>query len=183
MEFCSERLYFREFNSDDYYLYSSIYSDDQVMKYAYTDRITNEEAMAEAFGKLLQSRCGKGRSYFEFAVFLRKNQEEFIGCAIILLDFHLSLVKHGEIGYYLLPKYWGRGYATEISAALTDFCFKELRVHKVVASCNANNTQSEKIMIKMGMIKEGELRKERYKNGEWVNELRYGILFDEWENR
>ncbi len=56
-------------------------------------------------------------------------------------------------------------------------------MHKVVASCNANNYQSEKIMKKIGMVKEGLLRKERFKNGRWDDELRYGLLVEEWEGR
>ena len=35
---------------------------------------------------------------------------------------------------------------------------------------------------KVGMTKEGELRKVRFKNGMWVNEYIYGILAEEWES-
>ena len=35
-------------------------------------------------------------------------------------------------------------------------------------------------MIKVGMTKEGELKKVRFKNGVWDDEKHYGILIDEW---
>jgi ribosomal-protein-alanine N-acetyltransferase len=88
---------------------------------------------------------------------------------------------YGEIGYFLLLAYWGKGYATEIAAALTRFCFEELRFHKVCASCHALNTASENVMKKLGLTKEGVLRRRRYKNDVWHDEIRYGILIEEWE--
>lgn len=87
----------------------------------------------------------------------------------------------GEIGYFLLPSFWGNGFATEIANTLIKMCFRQINLHRIVASCNANNLQSEKIMKKVGMIKEGEFRKARFKNGQWDNEMRYSILIDEWK--
>lgn len=36
-------------------------------------------------------------------------------------------------------------------------------------------------MKKAGMLKEGELRKVRFKNSRWDNEQHYSILMEEWE--
>ena len=181
MDFQSERLTFREFETKDYDLFSSVYSNGQIMRYAYMDQINSEEEMIEYFNNVLKNnKDEKKRSIYELAVFLKK-ERFFIGIAVILMGYHISKVKHGEIGYFLLPQFWGKGYATEISKTLTGICFRELKVHKVAASCNVNNTSSENIMKKIGMIKEGELRKERYKDGGWHNELRYGILKEEWK--
>lgn len=182
MKFNSERLLFREFSKDDYHLFSSVYSNEEIMKYAYMDQINDEETMVEYFGKvIIDGENNLRRNSYEFAVFSKEGT--FIGLALILLAYHFSKVKHGEIGYFLLPQYWGKGFATEIAETLTDICFRELKMHKVVASCNADNTQSEKVMKKIGMFKEGELRKERFKNGKWDNELYYGILAEEWAGR
>lgn len=180
MEFRSERLLFREFGTDDYQLFSSVFSNEQIMKYAYMDQIDNESDMLAYFNQVIENNSSEKRNSYEFAVFL-SSDGSFIGYAVILLHYHLSHVKDGEIGYFLLPQFWGNGYATEIAGILTEICFKDFKLHKVVASCNINNPRSEKIMIKVGMLKEGEFRKERFKNGRWDNELRYGILAEEWE--
>lgn len=183
MRFESKRLLFRDFIKDDYNLFSSIFSNEEVIKYAYMDQISDENEMTKYFNEVISNlTISQNRSSYEFAVFLR-DEKTFIGFAIILIGYHLSRIKHGEIGYFLLPQYWGKGYATEIAETLTDVCFRKFKIHKVVASCNANNSQSEKIMKKIGMTKEGELRKERFKNGNWYNEIRYGILVEEWENK
>jgi hypothetical protein len=36
-------------------------------------------------------------------------------------------------------------------------------------------------MQKAGMVKEGEFRKARFKNGGWDDECHYGILKEEWQ--
>lgn len=183
MEFTSKRLYFRDFESDDYDKYASVFSNDLVMRYAYMDKITDESEMKSNFSQVIKNAGNTGkRDTYEFAVFSSSNGD-FIGYACILVNYHFLRVKFGEIGYFLLPDYWGKGYATEIAGTLTDICFTNLHMHKVAASCNVNNARSENVMKKIGMLKEGELRKERYKDGRWDNELRYGILLEEWEDR
>lgn len=183
MEFSSERLYFREFEPSDYDRYASIFSNDLVMRYAYMDKIADESEMKANFNQVVKNSANTGkRDSYEFAVFLASN-DKFIGWACILVNYHFSRVNFGEIGYFLLPDYWGEGYATEIARTLADICFTRLHMHKVAASCNVNNPRSENVMKKIGMLKEGELRKERYKDGRWDNELRYGILLEEWEDR
>lgn len=52
-----------------------------------------------------------------------------------------------------------------MASKLIEICFKDIKLHKVSASCNVNNVQSRKVMEKVGMIKEGELRKVRFKDG------------------
>ena len=180
MEFKSKRLTYREFTADDYSKFYSIFSDSRIMEYAYMDAITDENEMHSFFSKAIANSAAPKKDIYEFAVFL-DSDGSFVGYALILMHYHLSRVKDGEIGYFLLPQFWGRGYATEIAQTLTGVCFNELKLQKVVASCNANNAQSEKIMKKVGMSKEAVLRRERYKNGHWDDELRYGILPEEWE--
>lgn len=183
MDFYSKRLFLRALQEDDYPLFSSVFSNEEVMKYAYMDQITEQNDMDRYFRSIMDSdEVNQTRDVYILPAFLRENGD-FIGFGEIIVNYHLSKVKFGEIGYFLLPRYWGSGYATEIAEVLTEKCFRELKMHKVVATCNANNASSENIMKKIGMVKEGQLRKERFKNGNWDDELRYSILIEEWESR
>jgi len=64
---------------------------------------------------------------------------------------------------------------------LLDIGFRDIKLHRLYARCNANNLASKRVMEKIGMKKEGELRKVRFKEMEWVNEFSYGILLEEWK--
>jgi len=182
MKHNSERLFFKEFKEEDFDLLSSVFSNEQVMKYALLDRYTCKKDLLPYFKKVLENnKTIDNRDAYEYAVYLSSNGN-FIGFADIEVYNQNNFGGCGEIGYFLLPEFWGNGFATEIANLLLNICFSILKLHRVSASCNSNNLQSEKIMKKIGMIKEGELRKTRFKNGNWDNELKYGILVEEWKN-
>lgn len=182
MNFKSERLLFKEFQESDFHLFFSVFSNEQVMKYALLDRFSCEEDILPYFTEVLDNNITvKNRKAYEFAVFL-SSTDTFVGFADIVIHYQNSIATCGEIGYFLLPPFWGNGFATEISKTLIEFCFTELKLHKVTARCNANNLRSERVMKKAGMVKEGEFRKARFKNGQWDNELHYNILVEEWKS-
>ena len=72
MKFESQRLKCRYFTELDYELFSSIFSNEQVMKYAWIDKIENEEEMRGFFKGFLNQddRINSNNSY-AYAVFLR----------------------------------------------------------------------------------------------------------------
>ena len=80
-----------------------------------------------------------------------------------------------EIGYQLPVRSWGKGLATRISQQLIRFGFETLKAHKITADCYAGNVGSEKVMQKVGMVKEGHQKDfYPYKNG-FDDRLHYGI--------
>ena len=176
------RLMFREFQKQDFDLFYSVFSNEQVMQYALRDRYGSREALLPYFLEVLENnKADEGRKAYEYAVFLACGGE-FIGFADIDVYARNAYGGCAEIGYFILPGFWGRGYAAEIAGALLGICFGPLALHRVFACCNANNHRSERIMQKIGMQKEGEFPKARFKHGQWDNELRYAILAEEWKD-
>lgn len=183
MRFHTARLTFREYTEEDFRLFYSVFSDEQIMKYAYLDQYQSEEEIRPYFNEVigLGTSHAKRRTY-SFALFDRIGGS-YIGFADIMIHLLKENGGIGEIGYFFRPEYWGNGYASEVAATLIEFGFQYLELHKVTATCNSNNCRSEKVMQKVGMTKEGELRKVRYKEGRWDNEMNYSILAEEWEDK
>ncbi len=176
--FESPRLIYRALNETDFDLFYELYSDEEVMKYAYLDKLTSQEDAKDAFKNILldQSAHDIGIQY----VACIKEENVPIG----IVDYEVAL-KHPqggifEIGYFIKPGYWGQGFGTEMGKALINYLFTNYSIHKVTASCNSSNSQSESIMIKLGMTKEGVSRRVRYKDGRWDDELKYSLLKEEW---
>ncbi len=179
----SERLSYREFTRNDFELFYSVFSNEEVMKYAFNDQCRNEEELLPYFHEVLANNQRlEDRKAYEFAVYLR-SEHRFIGFADIEIHNKNVMGGCGEVGYFLLPDFWRKGYATEMVNALLEFCFRHLGLHRVSARCNGNNISSENIMKKTGMVKEGEFRKVRFKNNGWDNEKHYSILKEEWSYR
>lgn len=76
-----------------------------------------------------------------------------------------------DIGYALLPRATGQGYAFEIVQAVIDFAFTDLQLQKILAITLPENKSSVKLLLKTGMQFE-----ERFVEPQF-NEIldRYGI--------
>lgn len=91
---------------------------------------------------------------------------------------------HGwaNLGVWFLPKVWGNGYATEASAHLIEYGFKQLRLHRISAVVCAPNDASSALCERLGFVHEGTSREHQFADGEYVDVERYGLLAEEWES-
>lgn len=66
---------------------------------------------------------------------------------------------HGEdfvqVGYRLLPAFWGKGYATEMSIALLRYGFGTLGLGRIVAITDPDNAASLRVLAKCGLRRDG----------------------------
>ncbi len=56
-----------------------------------------------------------------------------------------------DIGYRFIPRFWGKGYATESSLITLDFGFKELNLELIVGAAEIENIASNKVLQKIGL--------------------------------
>ena len=61
-----------------------------------------------------------------------------------------------------------------------EFGFKELRLHRIIATCQSENTRSREMMDRLGMRREGHFREAVLKEGRWIDEYLYAILRKEF---
>jgi [ribosomal protein S5]-alanine N-acetyltransferase len=111
---------------------------------------------------------------FYLAIFL-KSKKKVIGyrelCHLDWWDFEA-----GEICVKINPHYRKRGYSTEASILLINYCFDKLKFHKVYADTDPSNKISQRNLKKMGFKLEGVIRDRRKIKGKWTDELDYGLL-------
>ncbi len=63
-----------------------------------------------------------------------------------------------ELAYAISEEHWGKGIVVEASAVLMEHCFSEYKVKRLQARCKVENTQSSRVMKKLGMVYEGCLK-------------------------
>ena len=77
----------------------------------------------------------------------------------------------------------GQGYGTAATRILLDYAFNERRLHKYNTFVIDGNTMSETMMQKIGRKHEGTVRETVYHQGQYWNELHYGITAEEFDER
>jgi RimJ/RimL family protein N-acetyltransferase len=86
-----------------------------------------------------------------------------------------------ELGWVLDPAYTGHGYATEAVRELLRYCFQDLGVRRVTASCFLDNDTSWLLMERVGMRRElHAVRESLHRSGRWLDTVGYAILDEEW---
>lgn len=85
-----------------------------------------------------------------------------------------------EIWYKIHPTYWNKGYATEAVKGVLNFCFNELKLHRIIAGCATENIGSLRVLEKAGFVKEAHHRKILPIRGEWVDNYEFAILEEDY---
>ena len=81
-----------------------------------------------------------------------------------------------DVGYRLIPQYWGKGYATESTKAALEFGFNTLQLKEIIGTCHEENRASRRALEKCGLR---FVEKFLYKN-EWTCDW-LKITKEEWE--
>jgi len=81
-----------------------------------------------------------------------------------------------EIGYWLLPIYWGKGIVTEVLPVVIDFIFRQKHIHRIEALVETGNDASEKVLKRLGFIYEGCMRDCEIKNGRYISLSIFSLL-------
>jgi RimJ/RimL family protein N-acetyltransferase len=81
-----------------------------------------------------------------------------------------------EIGWRLVPEFWGNGYATEGAHSLLEFAFAKLEKNEVVAFTAAINRRSQRVMerLRMRRVPDDDFDHPRIAEG---NRLRPHVLY------
>ena len=177
LKLSSERLTIRDFVDEDWPSVVRRTTAPEVAQYMEftTDTWREKTKVLTWIAEQRQLDLGTFGKYVEFAVV---KDGKAIGD--VALKRFSKTNKNAEIGWALDPEEQGRGYATEASAIFLDHCFRTLNLHRVTSVCDARNTASYKLMERLGMRREGHHLQSSFIKGEWVDDLLYAILRDEW---
>jgi len=119
-----------------------------------------------------------GQRRLAFSIVLRRG-----GAWIGTISLRWAHAGMGELGYFLLPPYWGKGYATEAVKRLVRLAFKKFGAHRVQATTWVKNSGSARVLEKAGFRREGRLRGYLARKGEVRDEFMFGITQADFAGR
>jgi [ribosomal protein S5]-alanine N-acetyltransferase len=76
-----------------------------------------------------------------------------------------------EMGYWLGEEFWGRGFATRVVRAASEWAFDNYKLTRVYAFVFSHNVGSIRVLEKAGFEREGLLRRSAIKNGVVIDQI------------
>lgn len=125
----------------------------------------------------VNDRMAKGTAY-EFALIERVSPRYVGNCGLVAVSRER---RDAELGYFIDPDLWNRGYATEACRRMLQFGFGDLGLGRIHGRCLARNTGSKRVMEKAGLRFERTARHEVLKWGVLEDIDHYAVKRVEWE--
>lgn len=108
-----------------------------------------------------------------------KEQDRHIGN--ISLNSINHVFRSAEIGIIIgETDCWGKGYATEAIALLSQHCFKRLNLNRLAAGAVDKNTGCIRAFEKAGFSREGMARQAYFCEGRYHDCINLSLLYSEW---
>ncbi len=121
---------------------------------------------------------GTPGTWFQFIICHREDGDMVGDCGILFPeDEHQS----PEFGIALHPDHRRRGYATVAGQLMIDYLFGELGVHRVAARTDPRNLPPIAVLNRLGLREEAHFRQSYWHRGEWVDDMVFAMLKEEWE--
>lgn len=138
----NKKIFLRKFTSNDFNYYFKLVSNYEVMKMITEKSLTKEEALKD-FNKVVEMNSTHPilGTYKAF-----NSNNDFVGLA--KLEIKDTQASEAELGYMLLPSYWGMGLGSIIAEHLITLAREQKRLKKLTAIIDPINVASRKILIK-----------------------------------
>lgn len=147
----TERLILREMRLTDLDGMFELDSDPVVHKYLGNKPVKTKKESRKIIESVLNQY--KERGIGRWAA-IEKSSGEFIGWSGIRLNTEYNMngfTRYYDVGYRLIKKYWGKGYATESGKAVVSYAFKNLKLPELYATTEIGNQASHKVLLKIGL--------------------------------
>ena len=86
-------------------------------------------------------------------------------------------------GFAIGSEFWGTGLFAEAAELVLDFTFDVLGTHRLEARAALCNGRGNGAMRKLGAEREGVLRHSFLRNGEYLDQVLWSILQDDWKRQ
>jgi aminoglycoside 6'-N-acetyltransferase len=87
--------------------------------------------------------------------------------------------RKAELGFTVAAAHQGQGYATEAVRTVVQYAFRQLAMHRVFSRTDARNLRAQRLLERLGVRREGELRESTWFKGAWATDFIYAQLESE----
>ena len=144
----TDRLILSPWAEEDRTLITSLYADPQASRDF--GRTLNAQESGATFDKYLAAFGLYGFTRWKLTL----KDGTFIGTTgVMRVIDHQALRTHDEIGWRLLPAFWGKGYATEAARIAQTDAHHRCKLRGLITYTSPDNTASAAVMKRLGYIR------------------------------
>ena len=125
--------------------------------------------------KMYKTEMRQGATY-SFLIF-RRIDDVMLG-GITLSNLRRGVAQSATLGYWIGVPHGNQGYMTDSLAALLEFAFSRIGLHRIEAACLPANEASRRLLLRSGFREEGYAREYLRISGRWQDHQLYAILRD-----
>ena len=167
----TERLVLRPFRVGDEVAFAEAWADED-----YASMLLTRTQNASEVAAMVRRRADPGDGTFLGLVV--EHDGEVVGDSILILQG--TGLSEGEIGWTIIPRHAGHGYATEAARAMLELGFEHYGLRRIVANLDARNDRSAALCERLGMRREVHRRGDFWSKGRWTDSYEYALLREEW---
>lgn len=151
----TERLIIREAETTDCDGFFELDSNPKVHTYLGNQPIKTKEEASQMIAKLKNRYIENGIGRW---VMIEKETNSFVGWTgfSIMKENINGHINHHDLGYRLVEKHWGKGFATESAIASVKYGFEKLNLENIYAIAEVEHAASIHVLEKVGLTK-GEI--------------------------
>ena len=125
--------------------------------------------------KMYKTEIRQGATY-SFLIF-RRIDDVLLG-GITLSNLRRGVAQSATLGYWIGVPHGNQGYMTDSLAAILEFAFSRIGLHRIEAACLPANEASRRLLLRSGFREEGYAREYLRISGRWQDHQLYAILRD-----
>ncbi|MFC4160951.1 GNAT family N-acetyltransferase [Chitinimonas lacunae] len=145
----SERLRLRPWHEDDLDVFAALTADPQVVRYVGDGQPLDR---AQTAYWLEQANRNRRRWGLGTHAIIERASDRPIGWAGLIHNDNAPAPMAAEIIYALAPDCWGRGYGSELVAALVDWAWQQRGLASLLATVDPDNAGSIRVLQRNGFV-------------------------------
>jgi len=168
----TDRLFLKNISAEDREFILAVFSNDDVNRFLFDAEPLNDIYAADELIDFYTQEEPRGHHRW---VLVRKDDEVKLGTC----GFHCWDKRAGccDVGYDLLPDFWGHGYMFEAIRAIIDFAANDMDIKHINACIYVDNEKSVSLAEKCGFDFTGQMKDEVFRGEKYPHKI-FTLSFD-----
>lgn len=171
-----ERVILRAPHVSDYGPWAEMRAESRAHLQPWEPTWPRDDLTKSAFKRRVRHYQREARADQGYAFLVLDLADERLVGGIALTNVQRGVTQSASVGYWLGRSELKRGYMADALGTIIRFSFQHLRLHRLEAATQMENTPSIRVLERNGFVREGYARGYLKIDGQWRDHLLFGLV-------